>query len=390
MLYWIYLIRNLTRNIRRTLLTSAAVALPIVIFVLSTSVISALNSYLDNAAKQMRLIVTHKTSFINPLPSGYRYKIEALDPERKELTAVCGMHWLGGKVENDPRLLSTLAVDKDNLEACYPDYHFTQEEMDAWHRDRQAAILGPETAKQFGWKLGDRITITPSLPPYTPMEFHVISTAEHASDPVTSWIRLDYYFDALKEHGFHGDEWIGFFVIKCNSIAGLDHYRRAIDELFANYPDPTKTRDEKSFVNEFIAQQFNLPRNLAILASLTVFVAIMAAMNTMSMNIRDRINEVATMKSLGFSSRSVFVQILIESMMLCVSGGFVGALIPYGLFHWTPLGSMTIPVIQALDIPLLVCMKAVLIAVGIGILSALWPAWLGAKLNVVTALRYLE
>jgi cytosine/uracil/thiamine/allantoin permease len=56
-----------------------------------------------------------------------------------------------------------------------------------------------------------------------------------------------------------------------------DHFRVAIDQLFANSPDATRTQDEKTFINEFVKQQFDLPRNLMILASLTVFVAIMAA-----------------------------------------------------------------------------------------------------------------
>src|SRR5947208_15321918 len=110
---------------------------------------------------------------------------------------------------------------------------------------------------------------------------------------------------------------VAFYFVKCASKEDLDYYRTAIDKEFAQSPDETKTQDEKSFMNEFVTQQFNLPRNLMILASVTVFVAIMAAANTMSMNFRDRLNEFATLKSLGFSRSFAMMLIGSESLLLC-------------------------------------------------------------------------
>jgi len=389
MLRFIYIYRNLTRNIRRTLLTCAAVALPIMIYVLSMAVVDGVNRFLDNSAKQLRLAVTQKTSIVNPLPAGHRQKIESLDPGRTRLIAVCGMHWIGGKIENDPRPLSTLAVDADTFEAAFPEYRLTREELDAWKRDRLAIVIGSAVARQFGWKVGDRITIRPSIPPYTPMEFHVISTAERAQDPLTLWCHRDYYEEEIKKAGLR-EETVTFFFVKCASQADVNHFRTAIDELFARSPNETKTQDEKTFMNEFITQQFDLPRNLTILAAVTVFVAIMAAANTMSMNFRDRISEMATLKSMGFRSSFVFSLIQSESLLLCGIGGLVGALGPYVAFTHTPLRDFTVPIIQQLQIHPVVCLQAVLIALFIGFLAGLWPSWQGMRMGVVGALRNLE
>jgi len=131
MLRLIYLYKNLTRNILRTLMTCAAVALPIIIYVLSTAVIDGLNQFLDNSAKQLRLVTMHKTSFINPLPAGYRAKIESLDPTKRRITSVCGVRWIGGKIEDFPMPLSTLAVDMDTFPVTYPDEQLTVEEIAA-------------------------------------------------------------------------------------------------------------------------------------------------------------------------------------------------------------------------------------------------------------------
>src|SRR3989304_3602319 len=115
MLLFIYLYRNLTRNIPRTLMPCAAGALPIIIYVLSTAVIDGLNQFLDNSAKQLRLVTMHKTSFINPLPAGYRAKIESLDPTKKRITSVCGMRWIGGKLGDFPMPRSSLAGAPDHF-----------------------------------------------------------------------------------------------------------------------------------------------------------------------------------------------------------------------------------------------------------------------------------
>ncbi|HOW69802.1 MAG TPA: FtsX-like permease family protein [Phycisphaerae bacterium] len=389
MLRFIYLYRNLTRNVLRTLLTCAAVALPIMIYVLSTAVIDGINRFLDNSAKQLRLAITHKTSLVNPLPAGHRAKIESLDPDRRGIVSVCGMNWIGGKVSDDPRPLSTMGADADTFVATFPEYRLTPEEIEAWNRDRQAIIVGSATARQFGWKTGDRITIRASVPPYTLMEFHVISTAPLAEDPITLWFRRDYVVEEMKKAGY-GGEMVNFYFVKCATKADVDRYRAAIDDLFARTPDETKTQDEKAFMNDFITQQFDLPRNLTILAAVTVFVAIMAAANTMSMNFRDRLNELATLKSLGFSSGFLFALVQSESLLLCGFGGLVGAAGPYIAFTHTPLRNFTVPIILEIRIHPLVCGYAMLIALGIGLIAGLWPSWQALRMHVVAALRNLE
>lgn len=385
----IYLYRNLTRNVRRTLLTCAAVGLPIMIYVLSMSVVHGVDKFLENSAKQLRIVVTQKTSIVNPLPAGHRRKIEGLDPTKQRLTAVCGVQWIGGQRANDPTPLSLMAADHDSFIPAMPEYQLTPTEIEAWQKDRQAIIVGSGPAGQMGWKVGDRISIVPTLPPYRAMEFHVVSTAPDAPDNQSIFFRMDYLDEELKKDGFQQGQ-VSFFFAKCASKRDLDDYRQLIDTTFAGSPDETRSLDEKTFMNEFIAQQFDLPRNLAILSGLTVFVAIMAAMNTMSMNFRDRIAEMATLKSLGFSGGFAFSLIQTESLLLCSLGGLIGAMVPFILFTFTPVRDFQVPLIQTLVVEMNTCLKALGIAVFIGVVAGLWPSWLAMRMHVVRALRNLE
>jgi len=389
-LWMIYLYRNFTRNRLRTAITAAAVALPIIIYVLSTAVIHGVNRYLENSVQQIRLVTLHKTSMVNPLPPGYRRKIEALDPDRKRILSVCGTQWIGGQIKDNPNPLSTLAVDADTFLPTFPEYELTPDQCKQWREDRQAIVVGRSTAEQFGWKVGDRISIMPTLPPYVPMEFHIIADSGRAVDNLTNFCRWDYYDESLKRELPGASSHVGFFFIKCATQEDLSRFRTAVDALFAGTPDATKTMDEKTFMSEFINQQFNLPRNLAILSAVTVFVAIMAAANTMGMNFRDRLNEFATLKSLGFAQRFAFALIQTESLVVCAAGGVVGAAIPYIIFTHTPVKEFVLPVIQQLQVGLGVCGQAVAISLGIGLIAGFWPALSAGRMRVTDALRSLE
>jgi putative ABC transport system permease protein len=238
--------------------------------------------------------------------------------------------------------------------------------------------------------VGDRISIMPSVPPFRLFEFHIVSTAQKSSDPITMFGRRDYFEEELKKEQDVPQGQVSFYFVKCATKADLDEFRVKIDKFFEGSLDETKSQDEKTWMNEWVTQQFNLPRNLTILAAITVFVAIMAAANTMSMNFRDRLHEFATLKSIGFSGLFSFSLIQIESMLLCVLGGGVGAAIPYVAFTHTALKNITIPVIQTLIIDRGTCGKALGIAAVIGVVAALWPSWLVMRLNAVRALRNLE
>lgn len=384
-----YLIRNLSRNPLRTALTLAAVAMPVMILVLSAGVISGINRFLDNSVKQLRLVVTQKASIANPLPLGHRAKIESLDPDHKDLVAVCGMRYLGGAVDGVQHPLSTLAVEQDTFPLVYPEQLVSAEEKEAWFRDRQAIVVGRSTAAQMGWKVGDKITIRASVPPYTAMDYHVVSTAPQAVDDVTLFCRLDYLQEEVRRTGMVPDI-VSLFFLKCKSEAGIDRMKSEIDKLFAGSVDETLTQHEKAFMSEFIRQQFDLPTNLTILSAVTIFVAVMAAMNTMGMNFRDRLSEFATLKSLGFRSRWVFALMQTESVLLCALGGLIGAGAPYIAFTYTVLKNYKLPVIQSLEIEPQVCMYGVLISIAIGIVAAAPPSVAAARTRVVDAFRTLE
>lgn len=192
------LMQNLRRNPVRSMLTAGAFALPMAVFVLALSFVVALVRMGIESEKQLRLAVHHKVTLTNYLPEGMRRKIEALDPNRERLRAVCGMRWFGGRVPDTQNTLTSLAADVDTLPIVYSDIGLTEDEVEAWKRDRRAAIVGSGPAEQYGWKVGDRVVLESTVPPYLALEFQVVKITSLEGRANFFYLRRDYLTESLE------------------------------------------------------------------------------------------------------------------------------------------------------------------------------------------------
>lgn len=385
MLRCTYLLKNLSRKPLRTGLTVIAVAMPIIVYVLAMAIVRNIEMFLDQSVKEMRLVVVQKSSLINPLPMGHRRRIEALDPDGTRILSVCSMRWFGGRVPGSQGENYFMAADKDTFPTTYPEFSMTPQQAKTWASDRRAAVVGRAPAGEYGWKVGDVITIESTVPPYLQLELLIVAIPPDSLDAETSFLRFDYLNESVKALNMRADT-ASFFFVKCASRDDLEYFREKIDELFARDPDQTKTQDERSFMEAFITAQFDLPSRLRLLSYVVVAVAVMAAANTMMMSFRDRTGEFAVFKALGFRPAGIGAMLLAESLALSAVGGALGAGLPYAAFNWTSLGQMRLPLIGLLQIREGVVVEALVVALLVGIFAAVVPFNRVVRLSVVDAL----
>ena len=119
-----------------------------------------------------------------------------------------------------------------------------------------------------------------------------------------------------------------------------------------------------------------------IVTSISLFVGAVGVMNIMFVSVTERTREIGVRKAIGATRRSILLQFLFESSAICLLGGTVGII----------LAALITLVINASVMPASLSMPILLIAVAVsisvGIMAGVVPAYRGARLNPIEALRY--
>ncbi|MCY3776010.1 MAG: ABC transporter permease, partial [Candidatus Aminicenantes bacterium] len=146
---------NLFRNKLRTLLTASSIGASVFLVATLMTVLDELTSPPETPDSALRLVVRHKISLFNTLPTSYREKIAALDG----VEAVIGSMWFGGLYNHQGTEigLAQFASDTDRLFQIYPDMAVPEEQKQAFLQDRSGALVGSTVAERFGWQVGQPI-----------------------------------------------------------------------------------------------------------------------------------------------------------------------------------------------------------------------------------------
>jgi len=380
------LMQNLKRNPLRSMLTAAAFALPMSVFVAAISLVVLLSKVAAHNEQELRLGVRQKTSLTNLLPEGMRRKIEALDPDRKSLRAVCGMRWFGGRVPDTQNTLTSLAADADTFPVVYSDGGMTTEDIEKWKGERTAAVVGTGPAEQYGWKVGDRMTLESTVPPYLALEFRIVKIMTNAERSNVFYFRRDYLEESFQAIGFASSR-CNIFWVKCTTAEGLHDLQVRIDAEFANSPEETKSEDENAFAASFMQAGGDIPGLMRAMAIVVVCIIALVAGNTMMMSFRERVRELAVFKAIGFQSGRVFSIVLAESAMLALIGSLAGVLPTAALLILVPIRGLRMGPINSVEVSPVAVVVSIVIALFVGLAAGIWPAYQAMRLRSVDALR---
>lgn len=380
------LMQNLRRNPVRTLLTAAAFAMPMAVFVAAISLVAAFIKVSEINERELRLAVRHRTSLTMGLPEGMRRRIEALDPDHQRLRAVCGMRWFGGKVPGTQNTLTSLAADVDSFPVVHSDLEMSPSEIEAWNRNRIAAVTGTAPAELYGWKTGDRVVLESSIPPYLQLEFHIIKIVPNKDKANNFWFRRDYLVESLKERGIE-DVQCNIFWVKCRSAEALRSLQKQIDVSFANTPDATKSEDENAFGANFVQAMGDIPGLMRAMAGVVVFIVALVAGNTMMMSFRERMRELAVFKAIGFPSGRIFRIVLMESVLLALVGSAAGILPAATFLYLAPIKGLRMGPVASLELSIPAVLISLAIGTFVGFAAGIWPAYQALRLSTVHALR---
>jgi len=281
-----------------------------------------------------------------------------------------------------------MAVDPKSWLAMYPEYTLPEEQKAAWFANRTGAIVGVDTANRYGWKVGDRIPLQGTIyrkPNDSPWEFvieGIYDSALPGADKTQFFFHYNYVNETMRNTGF-ADQ-VGWYIVRVENPAEADAVAKRMDALFANSPAETKTATEKVFAADFAKQVGDIGAIMTAIAAVVILFILFVAGNAMAQSIRERTNELAILKTLGFSDGRVLAMVLLESSLVALIGGGLGLAIAWFLIaQGDPTGGF-LPIFY---FPPRDVVLGCLFVLALGVLSGLVPALQAGRLKIVDALR---
>ncbi len=371
------ILRNVFRNKVRAALT---VLLMAAIFFFVATLLSILENFtmFSEAGKgQNRLAVQSAISLANVLPIAHEAKIRQIPG----IVDVCQFQWFGAYYKEPKNFFANFAVDHRHMQTVFDDYATSQAEFEAFAKDRQGAIVGPELMKRFGWKVGDRITLKSTIFPFNP-ELNIRAVYKHPVDTSSLLFHMDYFQQAMGNNGL-----VGMFWVKVKDARNMNAISKQIDDMFRNSTDPTETFTEKEFQLNFLSMMGDIKLLFHSISLCAIFMVILLAAITMSMSARERVTEIAVLKAIGFGRRLVLTLMLMEFTLLTLIGGIVGVVagkVVYSSINMTKVTQGFLVNFTLFPHPIITCLVASIV---VGVVAGGWPAIRSANMSVVDGLR---
>jgi putative ABC transport system permease protein len=178
----------------------------------------------------------------------------------------------------------------------------------------------------------------------------------------------------------------GFYTILADSPEAVPKIGPAVDEMFRNSPQPTRTETEAAFQLGFLAMLGNVKAFILSICGAVVFAILLVSANTMAMSIRERTREVAVLKTLGFTRGTVLSLFVGEAVMLALVGGVLGSLVAFLLGMGAAQAGGFAGALQVKFSTMLVSWGA---AAVVGFVSAIIPSYNASRLGIVEGLRHI-
>lgn len=384
-------VKNIGHNWLRTILTVVGTAIAILSFVMIRTTLGAWEAGVENAA-QDRLSTIHRVTFVMPLPKRYFDEFNGQKGKIDGVKASTYANWFGAKhPTRETEFFANLAVDPKTFFDVYHEMSVPEADLQRWRENRQGAIIGEALANQFGWKVGDDVTLVGTIYPGDwkfKIEGIYVATKKSV-DRAQFLLHWDYVNDTLPEDR---QNHIGWIISTIDSASRAGDISAAIDAKFEEQDIQTRTMSERALNMEFLGGASAILSALDIVSLVILGIMMLILGNTIAMGVRERTHEYGVLLALGFRPKHIATFVLGEGVTIGLLGGGLGLLIAYplieqGMGRWLEenMGAY----FPYFSIPTSVALLALGLAATLAALAAVIPAYSASKLDVIDALRRL-
>jgi putative ABC transport system permease protein len=375
---------TLWRKKARTIFTLLSIVIAFLLFGVLETIDHAFSHPSNGVTGADKLITTNKYSITLSLPFADAQQIRSV-PGVAEVTWIS---WFGGYYQEQKNFVFALPVDTDSYFNLHKgEFVVSDEQMQAYRSSRTGALANTALLKKFGWKIGDKIPLHSAI--WTKKDngsldwtFDIVGSFS-VKDPTQASAQattLLFHYELFDEGRSFGKGTVGWFEERVDDPAQSAAISNRIDALFANSPNETKTQPANDFTMAFIKQFGDIGFVLRAILGAVFFALLFLTGNTMMQSVRERIPELAVLKTLGFGDGKVLRLVLAESLLLCMIAAIIGLALSYA----------ALPIIKIALQGVVLAPTALIPGFGAAVLLALIvgtaPALRAMRLNIVDAL----
>jgi putative ABC transport system permease protein len=382
MKYFKYIMRNVTRNRLRSVLTIMSVTFSLAMMTVLWGYLAMQDVWGVEAAKYRRVVVMNVQGFSGQVPYAHLDRVRSLEG----VTAAVPYSWFGGIYKDEKMPFAQFATDPKEVFKVWDEFTIDPGQYEEWLSTRTGCVVDRRTAERRGWKIGEHIPLKGT---YYDINLDLTLCGIYDSPTPTDSLWYNWYYqdELLKQKGSRAVGNCGTIFTKANEEQSLAGLSEKIDKVFENSDNRTRTQTEAEFAQMFAEMMGNLKLYIAVIGCAVVFSLTLVAATAMAMSMRERTTEIAVLKAIGFQRGRVLVLILGESCVIAMIGGLIGLAIGSGLIQMAYVAApQFFPVdMRSLAGPWMA--YSVLAAGFVGIAAGVVPAVLASRLSVIDGLR---
>jgi putative ABC transport system permease protein len=371
------------RKRSRSILILLQVIVAFALFGVLQGLTSAINHAIA-ATHADRLYVGSKLDLGDPLPISIVEQVKRVPG----VLRVAPRYQFGASYQRPEQGVPICATDVDSFLAVYPEDKVDAAQQRAMRQIQDGALVGIGTMHKYGWKVGQRVTLQSSQQLLrrdgtNNWTFEIVGTwvdSDEENEDNTQLLITNYRYVNESLPLGPGRDTMNLAALRIADPARATQVEQTIDSEYTNSSNETLTQSEHELVQSEVANFGDIDTVAHRIVGATLFVLLFATGALMMQSIRERTPELAVLKTVGFSDRSVMVLILSETLVLCLAGAAIGL----------SLGIRLLPVareqIGTVTVPPIVFAIGFACAVLLGLAGGATAAWRGLRLRVVDAL----
>jgi putative ABC transport system permease protein len=312
--------RNLIRRTRRTVLTILTIAMATLVFAMLVAVPASMDQIIASAGRGQRLYITNRVGPSN-MPAKY-----CVDIRKMPHVVACAAEWdVWFRDRSDADWVGAEASDIEILDTSPPPSS-SPEDFERFRRDKRSAAIGYESMKRYGWHTGQQIMLRGEFNgARVDLPFIIQSVIPEKAYPNAFVMRRDYLIDTLKEFGQGKLEGICTrLVVRVDTVDNMGQVARLIDETYHNSDTETRSQTESDFLATGLANIDQIRSIILSLIAVVMLTVLLISGNSMAITVRERIPEVALLRTLGFGRWRIGYLLFAEALFLGLAGGLLG------------------------------------------------------------------